>query len=111
MSNAQPKRPRSSSSATPRSEFNWPPTDDEMQQYESKLGEGESRFDESDFNALDLFATEELDTASGVSPEATATAPAANPSAPDRSGAGEWATEIARLQTLIEDLTENIEWR
>lgn len=49
MSNAPPKRSLPAWSEKPSEDFNWPPTDDELAQYEyhSKAGQSETIFDQT----------------------------------------------------------------
>jgi hypothetical protein len=90
----------------PRAEFNWPPTEDELGQYSNTLDQGEIGFDEAGFDTGDLPvapAQEERSTTPAVTgPRDTAS---------EGTRTGEWAAELARLQALIEGLTQKDEWR
>ena len=119
MSNVEPKRPAPASSKKPRAEFNWPPTEDELEQYGNSVVQDEAWLDEMGLSTADLPvapAIAELslpsvalieDPADVLSREYMPTPVEAEPT--DGIDASKWTAEIARLQALIDGLTRTVE--
>ena len=91
-----PKHPLPTSEQPP-DDFNWPPTDDELTRYGIEIVQSERS--EPSFEGTGLHAGDPLH----------ANVPLIQ-SESDPS-LGEWAAEMARVQALIEGLTQPLEWR
>jgi hypothetical protein len=92
----RPKRFVPASSEEKNADFNWPPADEELTQY---------------FTNTPASPVREANPV--VPPETLAQSPAhaEDPSTLDGARPGEWGAEMARLQELLERLTQKLEWR
>ena len=105
----------------PRSEFHWPPTEDELQQYANNVARSDLAVDEASLRSAleraNVVAAGTAPVVEGRQPpviqEYSASAIADLPavSAFDGTATGGWAAEIARLQGLIDGLTGKVERR
>jgi hypothetical protein len=95
-----PKRSLPTSSEQPRDDFNWPSTDDELTQ--SGIENVQSKKSEPVFDGTGL-KTDEPPLANVGSTQSDA--------ARDGNSPGEWTAEMARVQALIEGLTQPLGWR
>jgi hypothetical protein len=109
MSNPPPKPPLPTPTPKEHAEFNWPPTDEELAQCfniggpDEKVAEGAVEREHATV-AAQVF--EPQPTMAGASELMVAeTKPAL-----DGTRRGDWTAQIAQLQTLIEALTEEVEW-
>jgi hypothetical protein len=94
-----PTRPPFTSSEQPRDDSNWPPTDDELIEYGIEIVQRE--------NSEPVFDGTGLET--GEAPLADV-ALAQSDTAGDGNNGGDWAAEMARVQALIEGLTQPLAW-
>ena len=105
-------------------DFNWPPTDEELVQYGGKTSASQPpapafaqavtppSFSEPPGAEFDWTLQDEgLTRAGAEDPTTLRVAVAQNETALDGTSPGEWVAEIARLQELIEGLTQKLEWR
>jgi hypothetical protein len=95
-----PTRSPFTSSEQPRDDSTWPPTDDELVEYGIEIVQSENR--ESVFDGTGL--------ETGEAPLADV-AFAPSDAARDGIRRGDWAAEMARVQALIEGLTQPLAWR
>jgi hypothetical protein len=126
----KPKSSGSNSTKKPGSDFSWPPSDEELassgidsarivherlRAYFNWPADGESPPAANEIELLpdDPPATQPIEVVHSNVGDAAATAIAGVEDEPEAEEiiTGPWEVEIARLQALIEGLTEKLEWR